>query len=127
MIGNRFVTAINCIDGRVQLPIIEWLKREYSVDYVNLVTEPGPDELLARGEDKAALDSIRQRVELSIIRRNAEIIAVSGHHDCAANPVDEDTHIEQIRAAVEFIKTWHLMRDVIGLWVDKNWRVHRVI
>ena len=26
--NKKFVTAINCIDGRVQIPVIEWLKKE---------------------------------------------------------------------------------------------------
>lgn len=124
--NGRFATAINCIDGRVQIPVIEWLKNQYHVDYVNLVTEPGPDALLAAGTDETAINSIRHRVELSIIRRNAELIAVVGHYDCAANPVDEDAHLKQILAAVATVEAWYLNREVIGVWVDKDGRVRRI-
>ncbi len=37
-----FCTAINCMDGRTQLPVIEFLKNKLSVEYVDTVTEPGP-------------------------------------------------------------------------------------
>jgi hypothetical protein len=43
MSSGRFAAAINCMDGRAQLPVIEWLKRECGVDYVDTITEPGPD------------------------------------------------------------------------------------
>ena len=35
----KFVTAINCMDGRVQVPVIEWLKKEYKADDVDMITE----------------------------------------------------------------------------------------
>jgi hypothetical protein len=36
----KFATAINCRDGRTQLPVIEWLKKEYGATYVDMITEP---------------------------------------------------------------------------------------
>ena len=44
-----FGTAISCIDGRVQQPVSDWLKLYCHVRWVDLVTEPGPDRLLAAG------------------------------------------------------------------------------
>ncbi len=38
---GTFATAINCMDGRVQLPVIAYLKSKYVVDYVDAITEPG--------------------------------------------------------------------------------------
>ena len=32
-----FATAINCMDGRVQIPVIEYLKKEFKVDYVDMI------------------------------------------------------------------------------------------
>jgi hypothetical protein len=48
----KFVTCINCIDGRTQLPVIEFLRRKYDVDFVDLITIPGADGVLAGGERK---------------------------------------------------------------------------
>ena len=44
---QSFITAINCIDGRVQEPLISFIKKEFSAEYIDLVTEPGPDKILS--------------------------------------------------------------------------------
>lgn len=43
----KYVTCLNCIDGRAQLPVIQWITLNYQVDYVDMVTEPGMDGILA--------------------------------------------------------------------------------
>lgn len=35
---GKFATAINCMDGRVQIPVIEYIKSKYEVDYVDMIT-----------------------------------------------------------------------------------------
>jgi hypothetical protein len=55
-----FVMAINCMDGRVQLPVIEWLKKEYEADYVDMITEPGPNKILAENKDQLFINSIKK-------------------------------------------------------------------
>ena len=39
--------CLNCIDGRVQVPVIDWIKDKFKVDHVDMITEPGMDGLLA--------------------------------------------------------------------------------
>ena len=51
MTKETFATAINCMDGRTQEPIISWAKKAFEVDYVDAITEPGPDKILAEGPD----------------------------------------------------------------------------
>jgi Putative carbonic anhydrase len=41
MARSGFGTAINCIDGRVQLPVIGWIRGVLALEYVDLVTELG--------------------------------------------------------------------------------------
>jgi len=43
----KFATCLNCMDGRVQLPVIHWIKENYGVDYVDMITEAGMDGALA--------------------------------------------------------------------------------
>ncbi|MEO7000427.1 MAG: carbonic anhydrase, partial [Ktedonobacterales bacterium] len=43
MATGTFGTAINCIDGRVQAPVAEWLKINCHVTWVDMVTVAGPD------------------------------------------------------------------------------------
>jgi hypothetical protein len=42
-----FCTVVNCIDGRVQLPVIEFLKNRFGVDFVDCITEAAPVRILA--------------------------------------------------------------------------------
>ncbi|CUU02973.1 hypothetical protein JGI1_00640 [Candidatus Thermokryptus mobilis] len=121
----KFITCINCIDGRTQLPVIEFLKQKYDADFVDLITFPGADGVLARGESKA-VEMIKKNVETSVRAHSSNLIAIVGHFDCAGNPVDEKTHIENIKSCVEKISSWGLGLEVIGLWVDSSWDVVQV-
>lgn len=125
-IQGSFATAINCMDGRTQLPVIAWLKAEFGVDYVDSVTEPGPVRILSEACDSSPAKSILGRVAVSIERHGSKHVAVVGHHDCAGNPVDEDTQREQIRSAKAVISGWGFEAEVVGLWVDENRQVHKV-
>lgn len=118
-----FATAINCMDGRVQIPVIEYIKQNYGVDYVDMITEPGPNRILADNDDRTVITSIEKRVLISIDRHKSRLIAMVGHHDCAGNPSDKKTQLAQIISAVNTIKFWNFDAKVIGLWVDENWRV----
>ncbi len=126
MNDRKFATAINCMDGRVQMPVTEWVKNEHRVDYVDMITEPGPNKILAEMKDTIVLESIRRKVEISVSKHASRIIVVVGHHDCAGNPAPEDEQLEQIRGAIETVKSWNFDVKVIGLWVDKSWTVHEV-
>jgi carbonic anhydrase len=123
MNNNRFATAINCMDGRVQIPVIEYLKTRYDVDYVDMVTEPGPIKAVARDPSGSVVASIRHRVEISVFKHHSKLIAVVGHHDCAGNPVDKETQLKQIHSAVKTVASWDFQVRIIGLWVDENWNV----
>jgi hypothetical protein len=43
MMDFRFGTAINCIDGRTQEPVIDFMKQKYNIDGVDMLTFPGVD------------------------------------------------------------------------------------
>ena len=101
----KFGTAINCIDGRTQQPVIDYIKQNYTVDIVDMITFPG-----ANGIEK----------------HNSRIIAVVGHYDCAGNPGDKIYHYIQIRKALQEISLWKLPAKVIGLYVNDNWQVEEV-
>ena len=126
MSEKEFATAINCMDGRVQHPVAEFLKKKYGVDYADMITEPGPDGILAANKDKAAIESIQRRVAISTGKHGSKHIAIVGHHDCAGNPVDKETHLAHIRSAIKTVKSWGVKAEVIGLWVDDKWKVSEV-
>ena len=126
MSHGKFVTTINCMDGRVQLPVIQYLLDKYGADYVDSITEPGPDKILAFTDDMSIVENIKKRVDISVNQHRSHVITIAGHYDCAGNPVDEKTHIEHILKSIETIKTWNMKTEILGLYVDENWHVHEV-
>ena len=118
----KFATAINCIDGRAQKPVTEFVIKKFKVDYVDLITEPGPDKVLSENKPLDVIESIKRRTAVSVKKHNSKAIIIAGHHDCAANPADEKEHQRQIKEAVQNIKNWNLGVEVYGVWVDKGWK-----
>lgn len=115
---HKFATAITCIDGRVQQPIVDWMKLHMNVHYVDLITEPGPDKLVS-GEPSQALDEAVRKVRFSLHHHASTVVALAGHHDCAANDADRDEHIEQILEGVRVLLSYNLNARVLGLWLNE--------
>jgi hypothetical protein len=122
---KKFATALNCIDGRTQIPVINWLKENFDVDYVDLVTEPGMDKVLCQYH-LVETYRLKENAIISITAHNSNIVAVVGHYDCAANPVSDYKHFQDIVKSTYEVKSWGLPVIVIGLWVDEFWNVHVV-
>jgi hypothetical protein len=118
-----FCTAINCMDGRVQLPVIEYLRKRFDVEYVDSITEPGPNRILARQSDSGLVESILDRIRISVERHKSVGIAVVGHYDCAGNPATREEQTRQTLDAMGAIRRKHPDVNVIGLWVDEQWEV----
>jgi len=123
---GKFATAINCIDGRTQLPVIEYLKKRFGVDYIDVITEPAPAMILAEHKSTMQLNSIQNRLKISQERHGSEYVAVIAYHDCAGNPVDKKTQLEQIQKSIKTIRSWGFKGALLGLWVDGNWLVHEI-
>ena len=123
MTDGKFATSISCMDGRIQDPIDKWIKDHYSVDYVDSITEQGVDKKIATVSD---LESIKTKVSISVNIHKSELIVVSGHYDCAANPASYEEHMSQIKKGIKVVSSWNFGVDVIGAWIDENWTVHPI-
>ena len=123
MAKGKFATSVSCMDGRIQIPLTNWIKENFSVDYVDTITEPGIDKQVA---DNTDLESIKTKVGISINKHESELIVVSGHYDCAGNPVSNEEHITQIKKGMEVISSWNLGVKVVGVWVDDTWKINTV-
>ncbi len=124
MAKGNFGTAINCMDGRTQLPVNDYLRKKYNLDFIDTVTEPGPVKMLA--ENTAGAESIKQRVDISIQAHGSKLIAIVAHHDCAGNPVQKETQYEQVKLALKNLSGWNYPVQLIGLWVNENWEVEPI-
>ena len=118
-----FCTAINCMDGRVQLPVIRFLQKRFGADYVDSITEPGPVRIFAEAADLMVLNSIYTRINISVHHHHSKAIAICAHTDCAGNPVKDETQKPQLRRAVIFLKESYPDVDVIALWLNEDWDV----
>ena len=123
MSHGKFGTAINCMDGRTQLPVINWMKGKYALDFVDMITEPGPDKMLTQGSP-AQVESIKSRVLISVNAHGSETIVMIGHHDCAGNPVSKEEHIRQVKECVKVLQSWKLpVKNILGVWINDNWTI----
>jgi hypothetical protein len=111
------------MDGRVQLPVIDWMKEQFRLDYIDMITEPGPDKILGAGTYNQE-ESLKTKVMISVEKHGSRIIVIAGHDDCAGNLVTPEQHKEHLLKAVEKILAWKLPLDkVIAIWLDKDWKV----
>jgi len=122
----KFGTAINCIDGRTQQPIIDYIKKNYAVDVVDMITFPGADGIFSNELRNMELSLAKQSASISVEKHKSQIIAIVGHYDCAGNPGDKNSHSVQIRKAVEEISLWKLAAKVIGLYVNEKWQLEEI-
>lgn len=120
-----FGTLVTCIDGRVQRPTILWMRERYNLDYVDVISEPGPDKLLAEGWPSDVVP-VRHKVGFSIRAHASRLVAVCGHHDCAGNPVTPDEHRDQIRRSVRLMRAWEFPAEIVGLWLNERWEIEVV-
>ncbi len=125
MAVGTFATAINCIDGRAQRPVSDWMRIQYSVDFIDTITNPGPEKGLIQGS-QATIDMMRANVEVSVSAHESQLIAIAAHHGCAGNPVSDEEHLAQVRAACQVVAGWGLPVRIIGLWVNEWWQVELI-
>jgi hypothetical protein len=125
MAEGTFGTAVNCMDGRVQAPVTEWVRANYPVQYVDTITEAGPDGILANGP-RELIESIRARVLVSVNAHHSGVVVVAGHAGCAGNPVSREQHIADVRQAMRVIAGWGLPVRVAGLYVGETGSVEVV-
>jgi hypothetical protein len=125
MAAGTFAAAINCIDGRTQHAVIQWMVANLGVQYVDLVTEPGAEKMLTQGMF-SQIEDLKRKVAVSVNAHHSQVVALAAHHDCAGNPVADAEHQAQVRRGTEVIAGWGLGVRVIGLWVNDQWQVEQV-
>lgn len=115
MVGGSFGVALTCIDGRISAVVQQQLREEWGVDFVDVVTLPGPEAAVPElPQHHAVWDALR----ISVKRHGSTRAAVVAHTDCAANAVDLDTRRAQVREAVFEVREVLPRIEVTGWLVD---------
>jgi carbonic anhydrase-like protein len=122
----KFGTAINCIDGRTQEPLIYFMKQKYGIDGVDMVTFPGADGIFSGRENLDKIEIIRRSVSISIEKHHSRIIAIVGHFDCAGNPGDKEHHYAHIRKALHEVSSWNFDAQIAGYYVNDKLQIEEV-
>lgn len=122
----QFCTVINCMDGRVQVPVIQYLQKRFNAEYVDSITEPGPNLILSEQADAPLIQSILARLKISIENHGSVGLAIVGHHGCAGNPAPEDEQIQHIKNSISFLGELSDEIEVIGLWVNEDWLISEI-
>lgn len=120
--NKTFACVINCMDGRVQDAVKNFMKENYSVDFVDMVTEPGPNKILAENTDIAIIENIKKRVEISVHHHGSKVVAIVGHFGCAGNPTEKEEQIEHLKKAEETVKLFGFPVETVLLWVNGDWQ-----
>jgi hypothetical protein len=120
----KFGTVINCIDGRVQYPVLDYLKNNYDVEFFDAANEAGPLKILNDRTDKCRLFSLKEQIRVSVEEHGSKFIAVVGHHDCAGNPAERKIQEQQIEEALRYLrKAYGEEIMYVGLYVNDRWEV----
>lgn len=122
----KFGTAINCIDGRTQEPVIDFMKHKYGIDGVDMVTFPGVDGIISSSGISDAIASIRKAVSISIEKHGSRIIAVIGHFDCAGNPGNREHHYAHLSKSIQQVSSWNFDAEIVGLYVNDKRQIEEV-
>lgn len=129
--GETFFTSVGCMDGRGLRPVRKYGKAKFGVLYVDMVTDSGLVGKLSK-ENVASefIEDLKTKISISIEKHHSKGIIVHGHEDCAGNPVDEETHKNDIIKSVQIIKSMvNTSIPIIGAYVkrkDGDWVVEEV-
>lgn len=128
--NKKFACAINCMDGRVQDAVKKYMQENYEVDYVDMITEPGPNKILCDnlGCDLAVIEDIKKRMEISVHHHGSKVVAIAGHDGCAGNPASKEEQILHLKKAKEAVEKFGFGVEVVLLYVKDDWKtVERVV
>lgn len=116
--GKTFGTAVGCMDGRGQEVVIDFVKKQFKVDYVDTITDAGIVKHIAHTHNQEYLDNIRIKiVDVSARKHNSRGIVVWGHNDCAGNPVDDDHHKADVLKAAERVSRMEPGVEVVPIFL----------
>lgn len=124
----KFGTLINCSDGRVQYPVMDYLKKSYDIEYFDAANEAGPLLTLTKKTDKCRLISLKEQIRTSLEEHDSKFLALVGHHDCTDNPGDRAFQEKQIDEALDYLqRAFGRDKTYVGLYVNENWEVEEYV
>lgn len=112
------------MDGRAQRKLADYLTNWFGVRHLDTITTAGLVKHLVADTDQTGI--LLANVEISVKAHGSNQIAVAAHHDCAGNPVPDETQRQQVDIAVERLGALYPQAEVVGVWLNDSWTVERV-
>ena len=120
----KFGTVVNCTDGRVQYPVMDYLKKHYDFDFFDAANEAGPLKTLTKDSDKCRLITLKEQIRTSLEEHDSKFIALVGHHDCKDNPGNRSFQENQMDDALDYLqRSFGTSITYVGLYVNERWEV----
>ena len=124
----KFGTLVNCTDGRVQYPVMDYLKKQYDFDFFDAANEAGPLRTLTKNSDKCRLITLKEQIRTSLEEHDSKFIALVGHHDCTDNPGVRAFQEKQMDEALDYLqRSFGTSIRYVGLYVNEHWEVEEYV
>lgn len=123
---GSFATVLNCMDGRVQVPVILHLLDRFGVEYIDTITEAGIVRYLSDETDTSQTESTLYSILISIEKHGSRQIAIVAHDDCAGNPIPAEMQQDQVRVSVMCLKEHFPHCEILGLWADADLQIQEI-
>lgn len=115
-----FAASIQCIDGRIHDAIFSYIRGNYDIKYIDIISEPGIDGILA-DENITHIDSIIRKVQVCVDVHQVKEVFLSAHYNCLANPGTKEEHLVQMNKSLEKLKAIFPDLNFHKIWIDENW------
>ncbi|XMB86164.1 hypothetical protein RJG79_12315 [Mycoplasmatota bacterium WC44] len=123
---KKFKTVITCMDGRIQRCVNDYLMTYHDADFVDTITEAGPNKILAQNKEVSIVENIKNRCDVSINLHCSDLIGIVAHFDCGGNPAIYEQQLKDLYNAKELVQSWYSDIKIILMWVDENQVVHEL-
>lgn len=121
---DDFGTVLQCMDGRPQRKVADYLLTSFGVRHLDTITTAGTVKHLAADTEQTA--TLLSNLAVSVDKHGSNHIAVVAHYDCAGNPVAEKTQRHQVTEATTKLRGLYPDAEIVGLWLNEHWIVEKV-
>jgi hypothetical protein len=124
----KFGTVINGMDGRVQYPVLDYLKNQFEIDFFDTANEVDPLTILSDRTDKCRLISLKEKITFSIEEHHSRLVAVVGHHDFSGNSNSREKQETQLSDTIDYLRRAY-GDDImfIGHYVTEEYKVEEIM
>lgn len=120
----RFATAFSCIAGEIFEIVLTFMRKEYDVHYVDFITEPGINRVLANSHDipPVLLRRFKKNMEVSVKTKGSRIVAIVGREGCLENPYGRAIQIQHLKESERTVKSFGCegIERIPLLWIPHN-------